>query len=144
MSAQTEELLEAPQTESLTGNAALKALVHRPDIVSLLMEAVRRSNGRHTFETLSGAILNRNARIWIKGEAVIVTEMARYPTGVMWLSAIDGAGDIETLESMVPDLEVYAQSIGCAGVEALGRSGFARVGRRHGYTETHRFIEKAF
>lgn len=124
-------------------SAAIEALTDRPEIVKSLMAAVRRSNGRHTFETLVRDLAEGRAAIFIKENAAIVTELVRYPTGAMWLAARIGVGKLSILETMVADLEEHAKAKGYAGVEATGRTGFARVGLRHGYSESHRFIEKA-
>lgn len=127
----------------ISGKAAIEALIERQDIVELLQGAVKRSNGRHTFETLVNDLTAGRAMLWIRKNSVIVTELIRYPTGVLWLALRIGAGHMATLKAMMPGIEEYAKEKGYAGVEGVARTGWARVGKRMGYAETHRFLEKA-
>lgn len=125
------------------GRAAYEALVEHQHIVPLLQEAVKRSNGRHTFSTLLEDFAGGRAMLWIRKNSVIVTELIRYPTGVHWLAVRIGTGHMATLKAMMATIEEYAKDKGYAGVEGVARTGWARVGKKLGYAETHRFLEKA-
>lgn len=127
-----------------TGKDALQALVDNPKIVEHLQGAVKRSNGRQTFETLIEEIVRGATALWIKENSVIVTQRIAYPTGAHWLSVRIGAGDAGTLQEMLPELEEHARENGLSGVESISRKGWARIGKALGYAETHSFLEKRF
>ena len=127
-----------------SGPDAIKALIERPDLANLLIDAVKRSNGRTTFEIVLQELLQDKANLWIRKNSVITTQTVLYQTGARWLTVRMGAGHMKTLQAMMPALEAYAKEIELDGVEGLARPGWSRVGKRLGYEETHRFLEKRF
>ncbi len=110
--------------------------------VDLLVEAVERSNGRQTFQTLVTELVTTKATLWVRKNSLIVTQLLIYPTGAKWLSVRIGCGNMNTLKAMIGKIEEYAKSRGYDGLESTARPGWARVGKALGYKTSHLFIEK--
>lgn len=134
---------QTDQLMRVIGSDALDVLIDNPKYVELLRGAVKRSNGRQTLETITTEIAQQRAALWFRKNSIIVTETLRYPTGAKWLSVRTGVGHMSTLKSMMGEIEQYAEENEFDGLESVARIGWARVGKKMGYQETHRFIEKA-
>ena len=108
--------------------------------------AVKRSNGRQTFVTVLRELVEGRAQLWVcDGEdgprGVLMTDLQRYPTGALWLNVRMGAGTMEAMEAAISKLKDAAVERGCVGVEGIARVGWSRIGKKHGFRETHRFLE---
>lgn len=110
-------------------------------------EAVKRSNGRQTFLTVAEELAQGRAQLWIvkddEPQGLLMTDLQRYPTGALWLNVRMGTGSMEAMEAGIEAVKLHAQTEGLAGVEGIARPGWARIGKRHGFLETHRFLEWA-
>ncbi|MBR0647557.1 hypothetical protein [Plastoroseomonas hellenica] len=101
-------------------------------LLAKLERAVAEDGGMTTLADVVAAIREGRAQFWQQGDTVAVTEMLRYPRGLAlrhWLAA----GNIHEGCALLPAIEDWARERGARRAEALGRKGWARLARRHGY-----------
>lgn len=108
--------------------------------------AVKRSNGRQSFLSVATELAEGRAQLWVcDGEdgpdGVLLTDLQRYPTGALWLNVRMGAGTMTAMRTAIEVLKEEARQRGCDGIEGVARVGWSRIGKTHGFKETHRFLE---
>lgn len=92
--------------------------------------------GTHGLTDVEMALRAGDAQLWVSddGLGAAVTEINNYPSGAkrarIWLSA----GRLESIISMDADFADLARELGCDSVELLGRQGWARALKEHGWT----------
>lgn len=108
-----------------------------------LERAVAEDGGMTTLADVVQAIRDGRAQFWQQGDTVAVTEMLRYPRGLAlrhWLAA----GNLRDGCALLPTIEDWARERGALRAEALGRRGWARLARRHGYAPRATLYVKEF
>tara|TARA_R110000765_G_scaffold377590_1_gene468483 strand:+ start:43 stop:504 length:462 start_codon:yes stop_codon:yes gene_type:complete len=104
------------------------------DINKFLERSCKRSNGRHTVDTIYKQLINNQAHLWviynteedtIKG--CVVTNFMIYPTGLKMLNILQLAGKNmeDWIEVGKPVLLNWAKTNNCHGIEAVGREGMS-------------------
>jgi hypothetical protein len=112
---------------------------HYERLWPILSTAVELTHGAYDKATVWQAIESGEAQLWPAPDAVIVTEIVNYPTGLKVLLGWLAAGNGETVKLMVPHVEEFAARHGCARVEIVGRRGWARA---IGYEEIGSVMKK--
>ena len=104
------------------------------DIKKYIERSCKRSNGRHTADTIYKQILTNEATLWIAFEenqnvikGCVITTFIYYPTGLKMLhiSQLAGKNMEDWIEVGRPILDNWAKDNQCDGIEAMGRKGFA-------------------
>ena len=99
-----------------------------------MKRSCKRSNGRHTVDTIYKQLINNQAHLWviynteediIKG--CVVTNFMIYPTGLKMLNILQLAGKNmeDWIEVGKPVLLNWAKTNNCHGIEAVGREGMS-------------------
>lgn len=81
------------------------------------------------------------AQLWAGDRAALVTQCVEEPLGRclhVWLAG----GDLKEIMMLKPGIEAWARGQGCVRVSLDGRRGWARVLRRHGYTDNEIELER--
>ena len=97
-----------------------------------LERACKRSNGRHTIDTIYKQLIDSHANLWVvyntnedivKG--CVVTNFVLYPTGLKMLNILQLSGKNmeDWMEIGKPILKDWAERNNCHGIEAVGREG---------------------
>jgi len=127
----------------------LQSLEASEKLRNWIIGAVKRSNGRQNFQTVARELADKKAHLWVvydddgREAGLLVTDYQQYPTGVVWLNVRIGTGSMEACECAIETLKEFSKDRGFAGVEGVARTGWARIGKKHGFKETHRFLEYA-
>jgi hypothetical protein len=101
-------------------------------LLAKLERAIAEDGGMTRLADVVQAIRDGRAQFWRQGGTVAVTELLRYPRGLAlrhWLAA----GEAREAAAMLPPIEDWGRAQGAIRAEALGRPGWARLARRHGY-----------
>ena len=125
------------------------------DIKKYLERSCKRSNGRHTPDTIYKQIIKNEAILWIafdeKEDVIkgcVVTTFLYYPTGLKMLniSQLAGKNMQEWIEIGRPILNSWAKDNKCNGIEAMGRKGFSHWSTKKNdhWKESHVHFEMKF
>lgn len=109
-------------------------------IAAPMLEKALAYQKEHSIEDVADAIDRGDAQLWCGDKSVLVTEMLKYPRRKVcriWLAS--GEKD-ELVYRMLPDVETWAASRGCAAVEVVGRKGWLRL--LDGYTQPATVLSK--
>ena len=101
-------------------------------IDKFLEKSCRRSNGRHTIDTIYKQLIDNQVQLWvvynteedlIKG--CIVTNEVYYPTGLKMLNILQlgGKNMQDWVERGIEVMTKFAKENGCEGIEGVGRHG---------------------
>jgi hypothetical protein len=99
-----------------------------------LERSCKRSNGRHTIDTIYKQLIDNHANLWVvyntdedivKG--CVITNFVLYPTGLKMLNILQLSGKNmeDWMETGKPILFDWAKKNNCNGVEAVGREGMS-------------------
>lgn len=89
---------------------------------------------RYTLEWLDGQVSSGRAVFWGAEDAAMLTELRRYPTGVIEIHGLVAAGDMKSIiDGLIPRAEDWARKAGCIAAVIESRAGWARQLRPHGY-----------
>ena len=120
-----------------------------------LERSCKRSNGRHTIDTIYKQIIDGEANLWIAFDSeqdiikgCVVTTFIYYPTGLKMLhiSQLAGKNMQEWIEIGRPVLNNWAKDNKCNGIEAMGRKGFSHWSTKkdESWKESHVHFEMQF
>ena len=79
----------------------------------------------HDMESIQRRLSKNYARLFRNETALIVAEIQAYPLARVtniWL----GAGDLNGIKNLLPEVEVFAKEQGCSRLEFTGREGWKR------------------
>lgn len=124
-------------------------LKYWPIAKEYLSKSIEMSHGAFDADDVYKMIENRDAQLWgiHEGElkAVAVTMIMNYPKQKRLRLFLLGGDDMSQWEQLVSDtFDAYALEQGCAGVELLGRRGWARNLKQFGYDEYEVTMIKTF
>ena len=125
------------------------------DVKMFLLRACKRSNGRHTLDTVYSQLKNGVQHLWIiinidneKIVACATTQISTYPTGLKMLEVVllGGSHKDNWLTNGCKVLESWARKNNCKGMQALGRKGlkFLTVKEDSQWKEQAVMFEKIF
>jgi hypothetical protein len=120
-----------------------------------LERSCKRSNGRHTIDTIYKQIIDGEANLWIAFDeeqdiikGCVITSFIYYPTGLKMLhiSQLAGKNMQEWIEIGRPILNSWAKDNSCNGIEAMGRKGFSHWSTKkdEAWQESHVHFEMQF
>jgi hypothetical protein len=118
-----------------------------PNVIEMLNSAVESANGRFT---LDDAIRHFKEKDWVlwtsvrdkKIEAIAATEILQYPQKKMCAVRIVTGKNYANWVQLENGIAAWAQSIGCDGMEAYARKGWAKIFTQ--YNCSHVFLERMF
>ena len=90
----------------------------------MILPILDRENA-HTMESVQTKLNNNSARLFHNNSALIIAELVQYPLARVtniWM----GAGDLEGIASLLPEVESYAKKMDCSRLEFSGREGWKR------------------
>ena len=102
------------------------------DIKKYLERSCKRSNGRHTVDTIYKQLMDTQVHLWIvfdpKNDLItgcIITNHVYYPTGLKMLNILQlgGKNMQDWMEIVRPIITKFAKDNKCNGIEATGRRG---------------------
>tara|TARA_R100000544_G_C2226999_1_gene61470 strand:- start:3510 stop:3980 length:471 start_codon:yes stop_codon:yes gene_type:complete len=102
------------------------------DINKFLERSCKRSNGRHTVDTIYKQLINNEVNLWIAFnpdedliKGCVITNFVYYPTGLKMLNILQlGGKNMENwMEIVRPIITKWAKQNECNGIEAIGRKG---------------------
>lgn len=103
-----------------------------------LAPSVARS-GEHTKSSVLAALRRDTRRLWLTDECAVITEIVKYPSGLvagnMWL----GGGSLPAILALFPAMEAWMVAHGATELRINGRRGWLRV---TGYREFRSSIRK--
>ena len=117
-------------------------------VAPLLKRATDRSGGRYAIGDVYSLIAEDRCHLWIgfaPGMKIVgaATSVFNVYPGGKWLTAqFLGSDDMSECFDFLEVFERWAKDNDCVGIEFSGRSGWARVLKKHGYDEYHRFFQK--
>lgn len=94
------------------------------EMQKMIMPILKRENG-HTLESVEKRLGNNGAKLFCNKTSLIVAELVQYPLAKVtniWM----GAGDLNGIKSLLPEVEMYAKKMGCSRLEFTGREGWKR------------------
>jgi len=124
-------------------------------INKFLERSCKRSNGRHTIDTIYKQLIDNEAHLWIAFDSeedlikgCIVTSFVYYPTGLKMLNILQLSG--KNMEDWIevgrPIMTNWALQNNCKGIEAIARKGFSNWSTKQDkrWTESHVHFELKF
>ena len=87
----------------------------------------------HSIAYLDSLVWFGRARLFANERAALLAEIKIYPTGARDVHVLVGAGELDALVALEPDLAAWGRDLGCLGVLIESRSGWARVMKKRGY-----------
>ena len=91
-----------------------------------ILDALAYANHSHSIDDVKQAVMTGTAQFMPLEKSAIVTEVVDYPKQSVcriWLAG----GDMDELLEAEKQIAVWARSIGCTGMEIIGRKGWQRV-----------------
>lgn len=118
-----------------------------PKVKDMLQSAIDSANGRMQLEDLQKFLINKDLVLWTslrdkKIEAIAVTEILQHARKKMCMVRILTGKDYANWVQLEKGIAAWAQSIGCDGMEAIARKGWAKVFKD--YQFTHICLERMF
>jgi hypothetical protein len=90
-----------------------------------IQDALGYAGGTHTIDDIYQAVSSGKAQFFPLEKSAIITEIVDYPQRAVcriWLAG----GELEELMQAEKSIAVWAKSIGCDGIEIIGRKGWQR------------------
>jgi len=112
-----------------------------------LQSAVDSANGRFTLEDAYKFLSEKYWVLWVsvrdkKIEAIAVTEILQHPKKKICMVRIMSGKDYANWVGLEDGIAQWAKSIGCDGMEAIARKGWAKVFKKYDFS--HIFLERMF
>jgi len=118
-----------------------------PQVVVRLSEAIKTARGRLTIDDLKRFLISKDLVLWVslrdkKIEAMAVTEIIQHPRKKMCFVRLMTGEDYANWVHLEQGIAGWAKSIGCDGMEAIARKGWAKIFKNYDFT--HIFLERMF
>lgn len=91
-----------------------------------IIDALAYANDSHSIDDVKQAVDSGSAQFHPLNKSAIVTEVVDYPKKSVcriWLAG----GELEELVEAEKQIAIWAKSIGCHGLEIIGRKGWSRT-----------------
>jgi hypothetical protein len=102
-------------------------------IFARLVDALHEAGRTHEIEDVMRALRIGDAQVWVENDSVIITEVLVFPRRSVlryWLAA----GDMDDMLTLLPKLEAWGRERGVTLAEMVGRRGWLKEAKAHGYT----------
>lgn len=118
-----------------------------PRVEDLLRPAIDQSGGRYTIDTTRAAISRGEMQLWVAFNeteifAAMTSTVSVYPAKTMLCVVHCGGRMMGLWLQTMNDVENWAKAQGCAGVEIIGRGGWAKA--LPAYERVGTMIERLF
>jgi hypothetical protein len=112
-----------------------------------LQAAVESANGRFELKDAKKFLEDKDWVLWVsirnkKIEAIAITEVLQYSKKKMCMVRIMTGENYANWIGLEDGIAKWAKSVGCDGMEAIARKGWARVMKD--YEQSHVFLERMF
>ena len=87
----------------------------------------------HDIAFVDGLVWFGRAKLFANERAALLAEIKVYPTGACDVHVLVGAGDLDALVALEPDLAAWGRFHRCLGVLIESREGWAKIMKPHGY-----------
>jgi hypothetical protein len=137
---------------TLTGIPADMVDQYWPLVEPLLMRAIIRTEGRHSWLSTKNACRNQDWQLWTAFEdptmtrcvAAMTTQILTFPTGLRDCEiTLAGGAVIPHCLPMLDIVGTWAKSIGCAALTLTGRPGWARILEDRHFEESSRVLRRS-
>lgn len=108
----------------------------------LLQQALDKANGEYHIQDIRDRVLSGDLQLWAGEGYAAVTEVLNYPQRRVVLVHL-AAGELAPVLEAEGELCKFAKVVGATGIELIGRKGWTKVLKEHGYRESavHLFKE---
>lgn len=108
----------------------------------MLQAALDRGQGEYHLEDIKEGVLLGDLQLWLGEGYAAITEVLNYPQRRIVLVHLAG-GELAPLVEADGELVKFAKAMGATGIEIIGRKGWVKALRDHGYRESavHLFKE---
>ena len=123
-----------------------------PALLPFLQQSQKWARGRVTVDDILRFVLNGQMHLWAVHQTGricghVVTEIKQYPQCKMLVvqycaMAPDTLAEVDAV--MHETAERFAKSAGCSGVEFVGRPGWRKTAKKHGYAVQSVMYQKFF
>lgn len=118
-----------------------------PALKPFIEKAISRLPGRLSADEYLVRCSDGQMQAWTAVEdgsviAVMISEVHQFKTQKILRLIICVGGGLKKWLGFLPEVERWAHSNGCSGIEPIARKGWERVLRRHGYRLTHVMLYK--
>lgn len=118
-----------------------------PMVRQYMQSAVDGAKDRFTLDDAYRFILEKDWVLWCsirnkKIEAIACTEILQYPNKKMCMVRVLTGKDYANWVGLEDGIAKWAQSIGCDGMEAIARKGWAKIFKQYDFS--HIFLERMF
>jgi hypothetical protein len=106
-----------------------------------MAKAAKYTYGRFTSDDIYDSVMEHDYQLWVAfdGEDIkgaVVTNVMVYPKRKLLCMSFCGGHDLkEWKEPMLSLLQRYAKDMGCDGIEATARAGWAKIFQSDGYKQ---------
>lgn len=104
-----------------------------------LERALELDGGKHTVQDVADMIERGDAKLWVNGDSLVITQVVSYPqdrTLNFWIAS----GDLDEVRAMLPQIYEYGYAMGCSHAETTCRRGWARVMANDGWQEAKKLV----
>ena len=94
------------------------------EMQKLIHPILQRENG-FTMESVQNGLSNKTAKLFSNENSLLIVTLRNMPLASVaniWL----GAGDLNGIKSLLPEVEEYAKEKGCSRLEFIGREGWKK------------------
>lgn len=96
------------------------------------LEEALKVTGTHTLLDVVNAIKRNEAVFFQRHDTIVVAEIRTFPQKTVlhfWVAA----GDLGEVEALMPEIETWGRKQGATMAEAIGRAGWMKAAKKHGY-----------
>lgn len=110
-------------------------------IEPFMEKAAKYTHGRYTSDDIYDSVVEHDYQLWVafdkKGiKGAVVTNMVIYPKRKLLCMSFCGGHDLKEWKTpMLSLLQKYAKDMGCDGIEATARAGWAKIFTNDGYKQ---------
>ncbi len=114
--------------------SAVEQLLHYKDGINA---ALHHSGYSHSFDHVVQAVLNGSLHFYpLTDTSFAIMEVQEYPQKKIYHCFLAG-GDLSHLTDAQDMIAANGEKLGCAELSIMGRRGFGRALKQHGWSETH-------
>jgi hypothetical protein len=110
-------------------------------IKPFMEKAAKYTHGRYTSDDIYDSVVEHDYQLWVAFDetgikGAVVTNMVIYPKRKLLCMAFCGGHDLkEWKDPMLSLLQRFAKDMGCDGIEATARAGWAKIFTNDGYKQ---------
>ncbi len=82
---------------------------------------------RYPAEYIDRQVAARNWQCWSDGKAAILANVKQYPSGLRELHGLAAAGELESIQSLIPLAEEYGRHVGCSIASIESREAWVKI-----------------